>query len=146
MGPATLIHRCAELPEPALTADQVDHTVVVALRTLATRILALKAETYHLHTHLRALVAAQALQPLIGMSGRRPRGRATCPTQHPAVLRRSCMTTRAHHRWLVSGRPGRVAVDAVCAAYADIIDPPARAVPAVFHRPNDVTGQPVGTR
>jgi len=60
LGPATLIRRCAELPDPGLHAGDVDRTVVLTLRSLAARIQALKAEARQLHKHLRALVAAQA--------------------------------------------------------------------------------------
>ncbi|WP_214371388.1 IS110 family transposase [Pseudonocardia sp. H11422] len=60
LGPATLIRRCADLPEPAPGSglSEVDQTVVFTLRVLATRILALKAEAYQLHKRLRALITA----------------------------------------------------------------------------------------
>ena len=35
LGPATLIHRCAELPEPTSDADDAAHAVVHTLRLLA---------------------------------------------------------------------------------------------------------------
>jgi transposase len=60
LGPATLIRRCAQLPDPAPVASEVDRTVVFTLRTLAARIVALKAEAYQLHKQLRTLIAAHA--------------------------------------------------------------------------------------
>lgn len=56
LGPATLIRRCAELPEAADDASQVDRSVVFTLRLLAERITALKAEAYALHVRIRQLV------------------------------------------------------------------------------------------
>jgi transposase len=63
LGAATLIRRCAELPDPTLGADDgvgVEQTVVFTPRMLATRIRALKAEAYQLHKQLRALISAHA--------------------------------------------------------------------------------------
>ncbi|GAA2900797.1 hypothetical protein GCM10010472_68870 [Pseudonocardia halophobica] len=60
LGPATLVRRCAELPGPSPGAGDLACTVVFTQRTLAARILALKAEAYHLHKRLRALVTAHA--------------------------------------------------------------------------------------
>jgi transposase len=60
LGPATLIRRCAELPDPPADATPVEQTVVVTLRILAARVRALKAEAYQLHKHLRALVDEHA--------------------------------------------------------------------------------------
>jgi hypothetical protein len=56
-GPATLINRCAELPEPGDGAGVADKSVVFTLRLLAQRIKALKAEAYTLHVQIRELVA-----------------------------------------------------------------------------------------
>jgi transposase len=64
LGPATLIRRCAELPDPGPGADGVDPIVIFTLRTLANRILALKAEAYALHKRMRALIATHAPQML----------------------------------------------------------------------------------
>lgn len=58
LGPATLIRRCAELPEPGLGASDVDQTVIFTLRTLANRVIALKTEAYQLHKRLRELINA----------------------------------------------------------------------------------------
>jgi len=60
LGPATLIRRCADLPQPGDAATEVDQVVIFTLRTLAARSLALKAEAYQLHKRLRALIAAHA--------------------------------------------------------------------------------------
>jgi transposase len=64
LGPATLIRRCAELPDPEPAADGVHQVVIFTLRTLANRIITLKAEAYALHKRMRALVAAHAPQML----------------------------------------------------------------------------------
>ena len=60
LGPASLVRRCAELPDPTPGSglSEVDRAVVFTLRTLAARIMALKAEAYQLHKQLRALIAA----------------------------------------------------------------------------------------
>jgi transposase len=64
LGPATLINRCAELPEPDTRASNVDTTVIYTLRLLANRVLALKAEAYELHKRLRDLATSHAPQLL----------------------------------------------------------------------------------
>jgi transposase len=60
LGPATLIRRCADLPDPGPDASDVDRTVAFTLKTLAGRILALKTEAYELHKRLRDLIAERA--------------------------------------------------------------------------------------
>jgi transposase len=56
LGPATLIRRCAELPDAAEDADVVDRSVWFTLRLLAQRVIALKTEAYELHIRIRSLV------------------------------------------------------------------------------------------
>jgi transposase len=64
LGPATLIHACADLDDPGEHASAARRTVVYTLRLLANRILALKAESYELHKRLRELVTRHAPQML----------------------------------------------------------------------------------
>lgn len=59
LGPATLIRRCAELPDVADDTGDVGESVVFTLRLLAQRIIALKAEAYALHIRIRSLVNRQ---------------------------------------------------------------------------------------
>lgn len=56
LGPATLIRRCAELPELDADASTADKSVVFTLQLLAQRIMTLKAEAYTLHVRIRDLV------------------------------------------------------------------------------------------
>jgi transposase len=65
LGPATLIRRCSQLPDPPPGSSDVDQTVVMTLRMLAARVRALKAEAYQLHKHLRGLVEQHAPELLI---------------------------------------------------------------------------------
>lgn len=60
LGPATLIHRCAELPEPNNNAGDAAQAVAHTLRLLAHRILRLKEEAYDLEKRIAALVSAHA--------------------------------------------------------------------------------------
>ena len=64
LGPATLIHACADIDDPGEQASEAHRTVVYTLRLLANRILALKAESYELHKRLRALVTRRAPEML----------------------------------------------------------------------------------
>lgn len=64
LGPATLIHACADLNDLGEHASEAQRTVVYTLQLLANRILALKAESYELHKRLRALVTRHAPQIL----------------------------------------------------------------------------------
>ncbi len=57
LGPNTLIRRCAELPDPAPGATEVEQSVVFTLRLLGSRIIALKTEAYALHVRMRGLIA-----------------------------------------------------------------------------------------
>jgi transposase len=60
LGPATLIRRCAELPDPAAGAGVAAAAVIHTLRVLAERILRLKAEAYEIEKRMTALVASHA--------------------------------------------------------------------------------------
>ncbi len=60
LGPATLIRRCAQLPDPAEDASTAHLAAVCALRMLAERIQRLKAETYDLEKRIEALIADTA--------------------------------------------------------------------------------------
>jgi transposase len=60
LGPATLIRRCAELPDPADDAGVAAAAVIHTLRVLAERILRLKAEAYEIEKCMTALVASHA--------------------------------------------------------------------------------------
>jgi transposase len=64
LGPGSLIRACAELADPGEDASEVQRTVIYTLRLLATRIVALKAESYELHKRLSELVSRCAPQLL----------------------------------------------------------------------------------
>jgi len=57
LGPATLIRRCAELPDTPGSATVAETSVVFTLRLLAERIIALKKEAYTLHVRIRELIS-----------------------------------------------------------------------------------------
>jgi hypothetical protein len=91
LGPATLIRRSAELPDPAPEASKVDRTVVFTLRTLASGVLALKALAHQLGKRLRELVAAQAPRLCSNAAGylaRQRRGAAHRRRGQPAAAAR----------------------------------------------------------
>jgi transposase len=64
LGPATLIRACAGLSDPAPESSDAQRAVIYTLRLLASRILALKAESYQLHKQLCDLVTRHAPQLL----------------------------------------------------------------------------------
>lgn len=60
LGPATLIKRCAALPDPDASAGPAAHALVTTLRLLARRVTELKAEAAELDRMLRELVEQHA--------------------------------------------------------------------------------------
>ena len=68
LGPATLIRRCAELPDADIDAGPAAEAVVFTLRVLGNRIISLKAEAYQILIRMRDLVE-QKVPGLLELNG-----------------------------------------------------------------------------